>query len=341
LKNNFPDHQFLIVWDGKSARRVAEAKEGVKKGLVPSGYKENRARGDDLPQELKDFYSQSAFLQKGIGQTGIPQIRIQEFEADDVIASYARILKEHNDVTVVTSDRDFWQMLDNTVSLWDGMKEQTTTKASWEEQYGLEAIKAIDIGALTGDSGDNIFGIPGWGEKTALKELKKHGTWKAVYADLHAQYDKLRKQFPDLHTKRAKEEGVRGEEFFKELAKKKSDPDKKTSRFKYPEIYWGMPFSGVLWAFDKGSVKMPKSAIMALVFEERVKLAYSLKKMDDDIPGLPSIESNDCDKNKIVEYFEYYDIYSLHDDIKVFTGNVDSDDVEAVEVQEEEDILAC
>jgi 5'-3' exonuclease len=325
LKKKFPEHQFLIVWDGKSKRRVAEAQQGVEQGLVPSGYKKNRNKGDDIPKPLQDFYAQSSYLQRGIGKTGIPQIRLPEFEADDIIASYAKILKKHNKVIVVTSDKDYWQILDEQVSLWDGMKEIKTTKSSWAKEYGLSPERAIDMGALVGDSGDNIFGIPGWGEKTAVKELKKYGAWEDVLKAYHNKYDSLRQQYPDLID----------EEEFKKLASIKSDPKKPTSRVKFPEIRFGMPFTGVCKAFHEGKIKLPKVELMALMFEDRVRLAYSLKKMDDDITDLPTIEAEECDKNKVIEYFEYYDIYSLHDDINIFTddANVDpiSEDTKAIE----------
>lgn len=333
LKKRFPGYQFLIVWDGKSARRTKEALEGVAKGLVPSGYKENRSRGDELPQPLKNFYQQSPYLQKGIGKTGIPQIRIQEFEADDIIASYAKILGKDNEVKVVTSDRDYWQMLDDNVSLWDGMKEINTTKKTWLAEYGLEPSQAIDMGALTGDTSDNIFGIPGWGEKTAIKELKIHGSWENILKSYHEKYDGLRNQYPDLHTI----EGGNGDKLFKELKEAKSNPEKENSRPKFPEIYPGIPFSGVAFAFHEGKVKIPKSELMALMFEERIRLAYSLKRMDSEIDGLPDIESGEYNEDQLIEYLEYYDIYTLHDDIKIFSNEKG---IEEESNKELEDVMA-
>jgi len=318
LKNDFPEHQFLIVWDGKSARRIAEASEGVKNNIVPSGYKENRPTGDERAQPLTDFYNQASYLQKGIGTTGIPQIRLHDFEADDVIASYAKALKEHNEVVVVTSDKDYWQILDDNVSLWDGMKKEKTTKESWTEEYGLDPSKAIDIGAFQGDASDNIFGVPGWGMKTAVKEIKKYGSMEAVLKAYHDKYDALRNKYPDFKDDDSSDDS---ETKFKELATVKSNPKKESSRLKFPDIDYRMPFTGVCYAFHKGEVKMPKTELMALMFEERLNLAFSLKKMDDDIPELPIIEGEEPDMKKLIEYFEYYDITTLHDGIDVFGGD--------------------
>ena len=318
LKKDFNEHQFLVVWDGKSARRMAEAQSGVNKMICPSGYKENRPKGEEKPQPLKDFYDQADYLKRGIGAAGIPQIRLSKYEADDVIASYASLLKEHNEVFVVTSDRDYWQMLDDNVTLWDGMKLETTTKASWMEEYGMEPERAIDIGALMGDVSDNIFGIPGWGVKTAVKELKKYGTWEGIYKAYHDKYDSLREEYPDFCSVPYNAESchLQNEEF--EAMGKIIEAITEKKRRIYPEVTVWHPWAGVVVAFHEKKVKIPKSALMALVYEDRVGLAYSLKKMDDDIPDLPAIESGEFDREKLTEYLEYYDIHSLHDDIDVF-----------------------
>lgn len=309
LKKQFVDYQCLIVWDGESARRVLEAQKGVEGGIVPSGYKENRDRGVDAPKPLQDFYAQSDLLKKGIGQTGIPQIRLPDFEADDVIASYANLLKKSdNEIVAVTSDNDYWQILDEKVSLWDGMKNKKTTKDSWESEYGVTIDKVVDIGALMGDSSDNIFGIPGWGQKTAIKAVVAHGGWKQIIETYHKKHDPLRKEYPD----------ITDEKCFNELASAVSNPKNPNSRKKFPEIKFGMPFTGVCQALNDRKIKIVKSELMALVFEERIGLAYSLKKMDDDIAPLPDIVPGEINLDRLKEYMEYFDIYSLMDDIEVF-----------------------
>jgi 5'-3' exonuclease len=332
LKKKFPSHQFLVVWDGKSARRVLEAQEGVQKGLVPSGYKENRDKGDDMPQPLKDFYSQADFLKKGIGQTGIPQIRLKEFEADDIIASYSRkISKNGEEVICVTSDKDYYQLLDDNIKIFDGMKDQMIKKSEWVKSNGIEPEKHVDVGSLSGDTGDNIFGVPGWGEKTAIKAIQQYGSWEGVLKAYHEKYDEVRKEFPDIHGKEFEE--LKNLRTDKEEEKFKNDEPWKG---KYPEISEGMPFTGVALAFEKGDWKPKKKTgvkneLMVLIFEDRIKLAYSLKKMDDDIPDLPEIKQADCNIDNIMQYLEYYDIYTLQDDLYVF---------EPMNINEEEEDLA-
>ena len=159
-----------------------------------------------------------------------------------------------------------------------------------------------------GDNGDNIFGIPGWGEKTAIKALKKHGSLDKVLEAYKAKYEDARKAHSDLNTRED------GKDLFKYLYEKKSKKD----RFVYPDISFDMPYTGVLLAFDQGFVTGSKSEIMALLFESRVKLAYSLKKMDDDIPELPEFSKGVMNTDKLGEYFDFFDIRTLETAMSLF-----------------------
>jgi len=302
LKNKYPEYQMLMVWDGKSARRMKESKNGVAIGLIRSAYKENRIK-DEQPQPLLDFYQQAPYLKRGLEQAGIPQIRLSDFEADDVIASYCAKLKGENEIVVVTSDRDYYQILDDNVSIWDGMKQQLTTKAEWESKNKITPSQYVDCGALMGDTGDNIFGIPGWGEKGAFKAICQFKSWENVMADLHKKLDPFRAQYPDLK-----------EDEFKRL----SEVVTASGKPKYAEIKIDMPFTGVTLAVEDKTIKsIPKASLMAVMMEERVKLAYSLKKMDI-IEDLPEISAGVVNKETLQEYFDYYDIQSLVESMDIF-----------------------
>lgn len=308
LRQKFPNHKILIAWDGKSKRRMLESTQAVASGIIPEAYKENRKK-DEMPQPLKDFYTQAPFLQKGIGQTGLAQIRLYDFEADDVIASYAKALKViSEDVVLVTSDKDYYQLLDQNVRLWDGMKMAEITYDNWKSEWGIEPAQWADVGALMGDDGDNIFGVPGWGEKTATKVIKKFETWKKALEAYHKTYEKARKDYPDL------KDAPNGDVQFAYLKNKKSEK----GRFIYPEITFDMPYTGVLLAFDQDQIDASKTEIMALMFEKRVELAYSLKKMDDVIDELPEFEKNPLNREKLNEYFDFYDITTLQGAIDLF-----------------------
>ena len=304
LRNRFGDYQFLIVWDGKSERRIIESIKGVSKGIIPSIYKANRQK-DDKPQPLITFIEQAPYLQRGIGQTGIPQIRLMNFEADDVIATYCKMLRSENEIIVVTSDHDYFQLLHENVSLWDGMKMKSITYEGWTKETGLVPKQHIECGALSGDTGDNIFGVPGCGPKTSSKWIKKHGTAEAVIEHLKDKYKKARESHPDLDDISIKD--------LQSIQTEKKNP-------KYPDVNSNMSFTGVSLAWEQGRWKSPsktgiKPDLMALMFSDRVKLAHSLKAMDDEIEGLPEIKGTEPDRERILEYFDYYAIETLKDDV--------------------------
>ena len=301
LKQQYPDYNFLISWDGKSGRRKVESKVGVDKGIVKSAYKENRDTAEEMPQPMKDFISQAPFLKKALGETGIPQIRMPDFETDDIIFSYCKKIGENNEIICVTGDEDYFQLLSDNVSIWNDGKKKHITKTDWVKEYEITPEQWVDVGSLTGDTGDNIFGVYGVGEVTALKLIREYGTYEKTLQALHSQLDPLRLQYPDLTD--ANE--------LKRLAEMKTDPDNPKSKLKYPEITLGTPFTGVALALeDKKIKKITKANLMILMFEERVKLAYSLKKMDI-VPNLPDIIQGTPNKQRLIEYCDYYDMVSL------------------------------
>ena len=310
LRKKFPDYQFLMVWDSHSTRRLEESKLGVQAKVVPELYKENRKK-DELPKPLKDFYSQHDFIKRGIGTTGIPQIKVEGFEADDVIASYCNLLKKDNDVVVVTSDQDYFQILDSSVKIFDGMKMLEIDMDWLQKEMGLTPQQFVDYGAICGDAGDNIFGVPSVGDKTAKKELSVHKKWENVVDFYKNKFKSLRDKYPDL----SKIDG--GESKFKELAEAKTEK----GNLKWKDIYFEMPYTGIAYAFEKGEIKISKSELLIVMFEERIKLAYSLKKMDDDIQNLPEIAACNPDKEKLIQYLEFFEMHSLIGQADVLCGN--------------------
>ena len=151
----------------------------------------------------------------------------------------------------------------------------------------------------------------GWGEKIALKAIQEYGSWENVFENLHKKFDFLREKYPDLNDN------------FKELEKITTDSGKQ----KYPDLTKNLPFAGVMLAFEKGEWKPDakfkkglKNNLLALAFEERVRLAYSLKKMDDLIENLPEIKNEKFNREKLLEYFNYYDIKTLQDEIGILEG---------------------
>ena len=134
-------------------------------------YKANRgAPPEDLvPQFDKIFEVADAFK--------IPQFRVDGFEADDVLGTIARHYeKEGMDVVLVTGDKDFCQLVSDRVILLDTMKNKETLTGDVIEKYGVPPERVTDVFALMGDQVDNIPGVKGIGEKTAIGLIKSFGS---------------------------------------------------------------------------------------------------------------------------------------------------------------------
>ncbi len=101
---------------------------------------------------------------------------MEGFEADDLIATYARMAREAGaDVTVISSDKDLMQLVGPQVSMYDSMKDRQIGVPEVIEKWGVPPEKMIDLQALTGDSVDNVPGIPGIGPKTAAQLIEEFG----------------------------------------------------------------------------------------------------------------------------------------------------------------------
>ncbi len=149
------------------------------------GYKANR---HGMPEELA---MQMPVMKDVLRAMNIPIYECQGWEADDVIGTVGRICSNNEwECVIVTGDRDSLQLIDENVHVKLVITKggQTTatlyTKEKFEEEYGFEPKKLIDLKALMGDSSDNIPGVKGIGEKTAKNLMLKFGSLDAVYENL-------------------------------------------------------------------------------------------------------------------------------------------------------------
>src|SRR6201999_3204153 len=98
------------------------------------------------------------------------------FEADDLIATYARQAVEGGaDVTIVSSDKDLMQLVGSGVTMYDTMKDRRIGVPEVIEKFGVPPEKVVEVQALIGDSVDNVPGVPGIGVKTAAQLITEYG----------------------------------------------------------------------------------------------------------------------------------------------------------------------
>ena len=142
-------------------------------------YKEGRKK---TPDEL---HMQEPYARKILHAMGIPYFELAPYEADDIIGTLAKMVEEDEDFigTIVSSDRDLLQLVSPQLEM-KLLKQKDYIRYNPEtfwQDYGVEPIKIIDLKALAGDASDNIPGVKGIGEKTALSLLQKYGSLEGIY----------------------------------------------------------------------------------------------------------------------------------------------------------------
>ena len=176
VRNIQPD-QVVVAWDKahtSTAKRLAIFKD----------YKAGRVK----PPE--DFYAQIPLLRELISALSWGFMEVDEYEADDIIGTLARQADEAGDYMtyIVSSDLDMLQIVDENTKMYRILRgfsdlEEMDIPAI-EEKYGILKSQFLDLKALKGDNSDNIPGVPGIGEKTAVKLLNEYGSLEGIYAHI-------------------------------------------------------------------------------------------------------------------------------------------------------------
>ncbi len=139
-------------------------------------YKANR------PPMPEDLAVQIPYIRESVAAHRILVLEHDDQEADDLIASVtARMAGQGCRVVVVSGDKDLLQLVSADVTLWDPMNDRVMDEAAVTEKYGLPPGQLLDYFALTGDSSDNIPGVPGIGPKSAQKFIGEHHTLENLY----------------------------------------------------------------------------------------------------------------------------------------------------------------
>jgi len=156
--------------------------------------KEYKAQRKPMPEEL---IPQVQLVKDLIHSFGLKWIEVPGFEGDDIIGSLHHQIPEKLAAAIVSSDLDLLQLIDEKTSLLKPIKGVTQLKnidlKTLKEQYGITPQQIIDFIALTGDPSDNIPGLPGIGEKTALDLLKRYRDWQGILQHLDELPQRIQK----------------------------------------------------------------------------------------------------------------------------------------------------
>ncbi|MBI0004479.1 DNA polymerase I [Bartonella sp. M0177] len=162
-----PTH-FAVIFDYSS--------ETFRKKIYPE-YKANR------PTPPDDLIPQFSLIRQATRAFNLPCIEKEGYEADDIIATYAsEATRSGAKTTIISSDKDLMQLVNQQVGMYDGMKDRPIGIKEVIEKWGVPPEKMIDLQSLTGDSTDNVPGVPGIGPKTAAQLLDEFGDLDTLLA---------------------------------------------------------------------------------------------------------------------------------------------------------------
>ena len=186
IKQLEPDY-VCVAWDkrGTNIRRRLAIYPDYKAGRKPAP---------------PDFYAQIPILHELLAAFGWPLYEFDDYEADDIMATLDKQAEQHGDIEtyLITSDLDALQILDQNTYLYALKKGLTNIDKfdipAFEKRYGIRIGQFLDLKSLKGDSSDNIPGVPGVGEKTAVKLLQQFETLDGVYENLWQIKDSLRRK---------------------------------------------------------------------------------------------------------------------------------------------------
>jgi DNA polymerase-1 len=172
LCQQYPGTPVVVVFDAKGKTFREDLFEGYKAHRPP------------MPEDLR---AQVEPLHALVRALGLPLLCVPGVEADDVIGTLAvQAAREGRSVLVSTGDKDLAQLVDDHVTLINTMNDTRLDAAGVVQKFGVTPAQIIDLLALMGDKTDNIPGVPGVGEKTALALLQRFGSLEGLYADLDA-----------------------------------------------------------------------------------------------------------------------------------------------------------
>lgn len=178
----YPNHTVVCVWDGRygSKRRKEMMEKGKNDGILEEdqGYKQNR-EGRETDEAFIQGLEQKRRVYGAVKKTAVCCIKRKEWEADDVIATIAKLNRD-GETIVVSTDEDFYQLLQFGTLIMNPKTKEIMNEERFVKRYGVASKRWIQIRALAGDNSDNIPGVPDVGMGTATKLIAEHGSLKRM-----------------------------------------------------------------------------------------------------------------------------------------------------------------
>lgn len=190
LREQYAEDYLVVIFDAS------------RKSFRNELYVEYKAHRPDPPEDL---IPQFALVREATRALKIPAIEMENFEADDLIASYATAARKQGmEALIISSDKDLMQLITDGVSMWDPMKKKPIGEAEVLEKFGVSPAKVIEVQALIGDSVDNVPGVPSIGPKTAAELINAYGDVEGVLANLENIKQPKRREVLTQHAEAAR-----------------------------------------------------------------------------------------------------------------------------------------
>ena len=175
--------------------------DSARKNFRNEIFKDYKANRTEAPEDLAPQFE---YIRKSVEAFNLPSIELLNYEADDLIATYAKkIVAAGAKVTIISSDKDLMQLVDNKIRLFDPMKSKVIGEKEVVEKFGVKPNQVIDVQSLAGDTSDNIPGVPGIGVKTAAELINKYKNLDTLLNNLDEIKQKKRKETLKLNVKNA------------------------------------------------------------------------------------------------------------------------------------------
>ncbi len=180
LLEDMPSSHVAVIFDA--------ARKTFRNDIYPE-YKAHRPPAPD------DLVPQFAIVREATEALGLPALELKNFEADDIIATYATQATAQNmETVIVSSDKDLMQLIDENINMYDAMKRKNIGPDEVFEKFGVTPEQVIEAQALIGDSSDNVPGVPGIGAKGAAQLINEYNDLEGVLAAANGMKKSKRKE---------------------------------------------------------------------------------------------------------------------------------------------------
>jgi DNA polymerase-1 len=264
LKDHRPDY-LIVVFDSKAPTFRSKI------------YQEYKANRPAMPEGL---VPQIPYIKKVMQAYRIATLEIEGYEADDVIGTVAKKLESEADVVIITGDKDILQLVSDRTEVYDTMKEKRFTVDQVIQRFGVPPEQVVEVMGLSGDAVDNIPGVPGIGEKTAIELIKAFGSIENLLAHLeqvpkkrlrenlmaYGEQARLSRQLATIHTNVPIDYSLKGSVL--------SPPDLKSLR----EVFKELEFNKLLKELPEEKVDQSRDYHLIIGQNEFLSLVEDLRK---------------------------------------------------------------